>query len=108
MVFHVWQAPELVQLHELPREGHLSSFCYNDKTHRDTLSALFGSTQDTHEASLADVTEALKNAPSTQATEADVAKADPLRRELGAVAGSSSEQQDSAVILDNAIKGAQG
>lgn len=104
---HVWQAPELVQLHELPGEGHLSAFCYNDKIHQDTLSALFGSAQDTHsEASLADVTKALENAPPPQATEEDVARADPLRRELGAlVSGSSSEQKDS---VDNAIEGAQG
>ncbi len=36
------QIPELVHLHPLPGEGHLSAFCYNDKIHRETLTTLFG------------------------------------------------------------------
>lgn len=37
------QQPDLVHLHSLPGEGHLSAFCFNDKVHLDTLSSLFGS-----------------------------------------------------------------
>lgn len=49
-VFSLWliqelhylqQVPQLVVLHELPGEGHLSPFCFNEKGHRDTLTALF-------------------------------------------------------------------
>jgi len=36
------QIPELVHLHPLPGEGHLSAFCYNNKIHRETLTTLFG------------------------------------------------------------------
>ncbi|XP_024393681.1 uncharacterized protein [Physcomitrium patens] len=38
------QLPDLVHLHALKGEGHLSAFCCNDKIHRDTLKCLFGST----------------------------------------------------------------
>lgn len=37
--------PQLVVLHELPGEGHLSPFCFNEKGHRDTLTALFWETE---------------------------------------------------------------
>eukprot|EP00897_Mesotaenium_endlicherianum_P007759 jgi/Mesen1/7010/ME000365S06138 len=36
------QVPGLVTLHELPREGHLSWFCYNEDAHREVLTTLFG------------------------------------------------------------------
>lgn len=34
--------PELVQLHPVVGEGHLSAFCFNEKIHRETLTTLFG------------------------------------------------------------------
>lgn len=36
------QVPDLVHLHGLEGEGHISAFCYNDKIHRETLDCLFG------------------------------------------------------------------
>jgi len=38
----ILQVPDLVHLHALKGEGHLSAFCYNDKIHRETLECLFG------------------------------------------------------------------
>jgi hypothetical protein len=35
------QLPDLVQLHDVEGEGHISAFCYNDKIHRKTLECLF-------------------------------------------------------------------
>ncbi|KAG0588242.1 hypothetical protein KC19_2G228100 [Ceratodon purpureus] len=34
--------PDLVHLHDLEGEGHISAFCCNDKIHRETLECLFG------------------------------------------------------------------
>ena len=36
------QLPDVVQLHELEGEGHLSWFCFNEKNHRTVLNATFG------------------------------------------------------------------
>jgi hypothetical protein len=36
------QVPDLVHLHDLQGEGHISAFCYNDKIHRETFQCLFG------------------------------------------------------------------
>lgn len=36
------QVPDLVHLHSLEGEGHISAFCCNDKIHRETLECLFG------------------------------------------------------------------
>lgn len=36
------QLPDLVHLHELKGEGHLSPFCFNNKNQRATLQCLFG------------------------------------------------------------------
>lgn len=36
------QVPDLVHLHELKGEGHLSPFCFNNKNQRATLQCLFG------------------------------------------------------------------
>ncbi|BBN03367.1 hypothetical protein MPTK1_2g22980 [Marchantia polymorpha subsp. ruderalis] len=58
--FHIWQGvednlipvglqrwvksvvPELVDLYEVPNEGHLSWFCFNSKAHHKVFEALFG------------------------------------------------------------------
>ncbi|XP_024391006.1 uncharacterized protein [Physcomitrium patens] len=55
--------PDLVHLHELLGEGHLSPFCFNDKVHRDTLSVMFSKTRDSNEVSLTNVNKALENTP---------------------------------------------
>ena len=36
------QLPDLVHLHDVKGEGHISAFCYNNKIHRETLEYLFG------------------------------------------------------------------
>lgn len=65
------QVPDLVHLHELEGEGHISAFCFNDKIHRETLECLLGGATDVGEveaSSLEDsnVTEALKAGTSAQ------------------------------------------
>lgn len=40
------QVPDLVHLHELEGEGHISAFCNNDQIHRETLECLFGGASD--------------------------------------------------------------
>ena len=80
---HEWQAPELVHLHELPGEGHLSPFCNNDKGHRDTLSALFGTMQGTqHEVTQEDACKALEDSSHTQAFEGNVDEEPDVRKVL--------------------------
>lgn len=63
LVMYQWQIPDLVHLHELLGEGHLSPFCFNDKVHRDTLSVMFSKTRDSNEVSLTNVNKALENTP---------------------------------------------
>ena len=36
------QLPDIVQLHELAGEGHMSWFCFNEENHRTVLTAAFG------------------------------------------------------------------
>ena len=110
------QAPELVHLHELPEEGHLSAFCHNDKVHRDTLSALFGSMQDTlHEVSQEDANKALETSSRRKALDGEVdeiSRVEPLIREVietsqDSDATAPSKQQESAEFLDDVVEGAK-
>ena len=36
------QLPDIVQLHELAGEGHMSWFCFNEENHRTVLTTAFG------------------------------------------------------------------
>lgn len=105
-----------MHLHELPGEGHLSPFCHDDKGHRDTLSALFGLTQDTqHEVSREDASKPLEKSSHAQAFEGEgdeIAEVEPLTRRLVETAldggtTTPAKQPESAKLVQDVVKGAK-